>query len=66
MEGWYNVVPVFSPLKSTFFPGKNEQMSGETVHQASETVNSLERKIAWPSVLLYRFDVLIIPDQFNR
>ena len=35
-------------------------MSGKTVCQTPETVNSLKRKIAWPSLLLYRFDVLII------
>ena len=34
-------------------------MSDETVRQTSETVNSLKHKIAWPSLLLYRFDVLI-------
>ena len=39
-------------------------MVGETVRQMSETVNSLKRKITLPSLLLYRFDVLIIPDQF--
>ena len=49
------------PLKLTFFPGKNEQVAGETVSQTSETVNSLKGKIAWPSL----FDLLIIPDQFN-
>ena len=42
-------------------------MLGETVRQTSEAVNSLKRKIAWPSLLLYSFDVLIliIPDKFN-
>ena len=39
-------------------------MAGETVCQTSETVNSLKRIIVWPSLLLHRFDVLIIPDQF--
>ena len=68
IERWYNVVPVpppLPPLKLTFFPGKSEQMSGETVSQTSEMVNSLKRRIAWPSLLFHRFDVLIIPDQFN-
>ena len=43
-------------------------MAGETECQTSETVNSLKRKIALPSLLkifCIDFDVLIIPDQFN-
>ena len=59
IECWYNVVPVFwFPPKIDLFSRKGMQ----TVSQTSETVNSLKRKIAW---LLYRFNVLIIPDQFN-
>ena len=65
IERWYNVVLGFFSLKLTFFPGKDKQMAGEIVRQTPETVNSLKPKIAWPSLLLYRFDVLIIPDQFN-
>ena len=43
-------------------------MTGKTECQTSETVNSLKRKIAGPSLEIYcciDFDVLIIPDQFN-
>ena len=51
IERWYNMVPAFSPLNLTFFP----EMAGETECQTSETVNSLKRKIALPSLLLYTF-----------
>ena len=62
IECWYTVVPVFFLLKLTFFP----EMAGETERQTYETVNSLKRKIALPSLYCYEdFVVLIIPDQFN-
>ena len=58
------MVPVFPP-KNDLFP----EMAGETEYQTSETVNSMKRKIARPSLEIYcciDFDVLIITDQFNR
>ena len=57
------MVPIFPP-KIDLFP----EMAGETECQTSETVNSLKRKIAGPSLEIYcciDFNVLIIPDQFN-
>ena len=55
----------FSPKIDLFSRKERADMAGETVCQTSETVNSLKHKIAGPSLLLYRFDALIIPDQFN-
>ena len=51
IERWYNVVPVFLfPPKIDLFFRKEQADGMQTVNQTSETVNSLKRKIAWPSI----------------